>query len=250
MYPRRVLLRYLSVIGDAPEAFVILLAAFSVSMLAGLAFHEFSHAAVADRLGDMTPRRLGRLTLDPRAHLDPIGSSLIFFVGFGWAKPVPVNPLSTANPKQAMALIASAGPLSNLAMAALAGLPIRLGLVPFYHPFVAPSEASLWAQIWTQSTGDLVGLFLGTIVLLNVILAVFNLIPIAPLDGFRVAVGLLPDELSRPLARLEPWGMGILMLLVFMPFFAGFSPLFTVMGPFLEVFLRLFAGDAGGLAFG
>jgi len=245
------LLRYLSVLGDSPEAFVILLAAFAFSMLAGLAFHEFSHALVADRLGDRTPRRAGRLTLDPRAHLDPVGSALIFFVGFGWAKPTPVNPFNTANPKRSMALVAAAGPLSNLMMAGVAGIPIQLGWAPFFHPFINPDSAEFAARIWTDSAGNLLGLFLGTVLLLNVLLAVFNLLPLAPLDGFRVAVGVLPDELSRPLARLEPWGMGILLLLFALPFLTNgeLSPLSAVMSPAIEFLLNLFAGDAGGLSF-
>jgi Zn-dependent protease len=248
----RMLLRYLSVITFAPWAFVILIAAFIVSMLAGLAFHEFSHALAADRLGDRTPRRFGRLTLDPRAHLDPIGSLLILFVGFGWAKPTPVNPNNTNNPRRSMVVIALAGPLSNLTIAGLAGLPIKLDLVPFFHPFINPAAASFAARVWTATPENLIGLFLGTVVLLNVLLAVFNLLPLAPLDGFRALVGLLPPELGRSLARLEPWGPGILMVLFFLPFLSGgqFNPLFTVMSPLLELFLNLFAGDSDSLRLG
>jgi len=242
-------LRYLTVLGDAPEAFLILIAAFLFSMLVGLSFHEFSHAFVADRLGDRTPRSFGRLTLNPRAHLDPVGSLMILFVGFGWARPVPVNPFNTRNPQRSMAMIASAGPVSNLAMAALAGLPIQFGWVPFWHPFVSPQLAGLYARAWTETPQDLVGLFLGTVVLLNVLLAVFNLLPLAPLDGFRVAVGLLPRNLSQPLARMEQWGPGILMLLIFMPFLTGSSPLFVVMGPLIDFFLSLFVGGGQPLRF-
>ena len=238
------LLRYIEVLGEEPLAFLVLIAAFGLSMLVGLAFHEFCHAFVANGLGDRTPAMLGRLTLNPIAHLDPIGSALIFFVGFGWAKPVPVNPYNTKNPKTSMALIAGAGPASNLIVASLAAIPIKLELVPFFHPFIAPSLAGLAAQIWTQSPENLVGLFLGTVVLLNVILAVFNFFPIAPLDGFRVLVGVLPDELSRPLARLEPWGPGLLLLLIMIPFLTQgeFSPLFDIMGPVIDFFLDLFVG--------
>lgn len=244
------ILRYLSLIGTSPEAFVILVAAFSVSLLVGLIFHEFCHALVANALGDPTPRLMGRLTLDPRAHYDPVGTTMIFIAGFGWAKPVPVNPRNTRNPRQAMLLIALAGPASNLFTAAAAALPIKLGLVPFWHPFVSTSTADLWAQLWTRSAGDLIGLFLGTVVLLNVLLAVFNLLPIPPLDGSRVLAGLLPPALAREYARLEPWGFGILMLLVFAPFITGgtFS-LFTFMGPIIDLLLRALVGDAGGLRF-
>lgn len=240
-------LRYLGVVGDSPLAFVVLLAAFIFSMLVSLAFHEFSHAYVANQLGDRTPAMFGRLTLNPRAHLDPVGSLMILFVGFGWAKPVPVNPFATANPKRNMALIAGAGPLSNLVMAGLAGIPIKTGAVPFFHPFVQPALAGRWAEIWTESPTHLLGLFLGTVVFINVLLAVFNFIPLAPLDGFRVAVGVLPNELARPLAELERWGPGILMVLILLPFISGgqYSPLFDIMRPFYEFFLDLFAGDAG-----
>ena len=245
-------LRYITVIGDAPMAFLILIAAFLFSMLVGLSFHEFSHAYVADSLGDRTPRSYGRLTLNPRAHLDPAGSLMILFAGFGWARPVPVNPFNTRNPQRAMAMIASAGPVSNLLMAAIAGLPIQLGWAPFWHPFVHPSLASQWAEVWTRSPQDLLGLFLGTVVLLNVLLAVFNLLPLAPLDGFRVAVGLLPRDLAQPLARLERWGPGILIVLILLPFISGgeFSPLFTVMGPLIDFFLDLFVGGGNPLTFG
>ena len=249
-YPRTVILRYLSLIGTAPQAFVILVAAFGVSMLVGLIFHEFCHALVADALGDPTPRLMGRLTLNPKAHYDPVGTTMIFIAGFGWAKPVPVNPNNARNPKQAMLLIALAGPASNLFTAAAAGLPIRLGLVPFWHPFVNTTFAALYAQRWTASPADLLGLFLGTVVLLNVLLAVFNLLPIPPLDGSRVLAGLLPRGLAREYAKLEPWGFGILMLLIFAPFITGgtFS-LLTFTGPVIDVLLNAFVGNPGGLRF-
>jgi Zn-dependent protease len=245
-----VILTYFSIIGEAPLAFAILMAAFVFSLMVGLIFHEFCHAYVADRLGDRTARYMGRLTLNPKAHYDPIGTSLIFFVGFGWAKPVPVNPMNTANPKQAMAMIALAGPASNLVVAGLAGIPIKLGLVPFWHPFVGAASASQWAQIWTRSPEDLAGLFLGTVLFLNVLLAVFNMLPIPPLDGSRVLAGLLPRDLAREYAKLEPWGFGVLMLLVLSPFLTnGAFSLFTITGPFVRALLALFAGDAGSMLF-
>jgi len=188
-----VIFRYLAVLAEAPLAFVILIAAFTTSLLVGLVLHEVAHAFVADSLGDGTPRRHGRLSLNPVRHLDPLGSMLIFIVGFGWAKPVPIGPNSGRN----VALIALAGPATNLGVAAVAGLAIKLGYVPFFHPFVAPSAADYWARVWTDSPDHLLGLFLGTIVLLNVILAVFNLIPLAPLDGFRVLADALKEHGPR-----------------------------------------------------
>jgi Zn-dependent protease len=246
-----VIFTYLSVLFDEPLAFLVLIGAFSTALFAGLTIHEFSHAAVADSLGDRTPRRFGRLSLNPKAHLDPIGSTMIFFVGFGWAKPVPVNPHNTANPKQTMALTSLAGPASNVVIAGLAGIPINLGLVPFHHPFVASFRVASEASIWTSSAGDLLGLFLGTVVLLNIILAVFNLLPIAPLDGFNAAVGLLPRDLSQQLAATAPWGLPILLLLLFLPRIGGFeSPLLIVMGPVIDVLLNAFVGNATDLRFG
>ena len=243
--------RYLSVLSDSPFAFLILIAAFAFSLFAGLTVHEFSHALVADRLGDNTPRRFGRLSLNPLAHLDPFGSAMIFFIGFGWAKPVPVNPFATADPKRTMTLTAFAGPASNVVIAGIAGFPINAGWVPFHHPFVNPGFASQFAELWTSSPLDLLGLFLGTVVLLNVILAVFNLLPIAPLDGFNVLVGLLPDDLSRQLAATARWGPAILIVLIFLPRFTGWdSPLITVMGPVINVLLNAFVGNATDLRFG
>src|SRR5690606_4463825 len=144
-------------------------------------------------------------------------------------KPVPVNPLNTKNPKQAMAVIALAGPASNLVVAGLAGIPIKMGWVPFWHPFVGATDADAWAQIWTASPQDLAGLFLGTVLLLNVLLGVFNLLPIPPLDGSRVLTGVLPNDLAREYSKLEPWGFGILMLLILSPFITnGQFSLFTI----------------------
>ncbi|MBM4415832.1 MAG: site-2 protease family protein [Chloroflexi bacterium] len=243
------LLRYLSVLKSAPEAFLILIAAFLVSMLLGLALHEAAHAFVGDRMGDRTPRRAGRLTLNPRAHLDPIGSALILFVGFGWARPVPVNPNAVANPRVYMVLVSAAGPLTNLTIAGLAGLAIKSGTVSFFHPFISPELADVATEVWTSSATNLLGLFLGTIVLLNVQLAVFNLLPLAPLDGFRVATGLLPPEIGRVVARYEAWGPGVLLLLFLVPYLTQgeYNPLFTVMSPLIDFFLRLFAESSGGV---
>ena len=241
------ILRYLPLLLSAPDAFAILLSAFVFSILVRLIFHEYCHAVVANWLGDPTAKMLGRLTLNPLAHYDPIGTTLILLAGFGWAKPVPVNPNNTANPKRSMLLIAFAGPASNLLVAALAGIPIRLQLVPFWHPFVGTSTAERWAEVWTRTPADLLGLFLGTVVLLNVLLAVFNMLPIPPLDGSKVLMGLLPDNLARQYQRLEPWGTGILMLLILAPFLTdGAVSMLVVTGPIVEFLLDLFVGDPVG----
>jgi Zn-dependent protease len=175
--------------------------AFALVLVVAFSVHEFSHAWVAYQLGDPTAKNQGRLTLDPRKHLDVLGSIMVLAVGFGWAKPVPVNPYNLRNgPKAGMAIVAAAGPLSNLALAIIASLPVRLNLVEAYYTsrfFPNPQE-----------------LFL-TFIWLNVVLLFFNLLPIAPLDGFRVVAGLLPYPTSQSFLKLEPLGPLILLLLIF-----------------------------------
>ena len=152
------------------------------------------------------PQRMGRLTLNPLRHLDPIGSLLLIVGGFGWAKPVLVNPMNFRNgPRLGTALVAAAGPLSNFLMALLAAIPFRLGLLNVYastrslSPFL-PSPDYL----------------LGEFIFLNLILMLFNLIPIVPLDGSKILRGFAPYEWDRWLAPLEQWGPFILLALVFL----------------------------------
>ncbi len=175
--------------------------AFALVLVVAFSVHEFSHAWVAYRLGDPTAKNQGRLTLDPRKHLDVLGSLMVLAVGFGWAKPVPVNPYYLRNgPKAGMAMVAAAGPLSNLTLAIIAAIPVRLGMIgPSFTSGLIPSPQ----------------LLLSTFISLNVVLLVFNLLPIAPLDGFKVLAGLLPYPTSESFKKLEPAGPLILLLLVF-----------------------------------
>ncbi len=171
---------------------VVLIIAFTV--------HELSHAVTADYLGDPTPRRMGRITLNPLKHLDPIGTLLLIVAGFGWAKPVMINPMNMrGNPRTSMAIVAAAGPISNLLMAAIAAVFFRLGLVSF-----------------VQGSGTLsLSLLLSEFIWINLILAFFNLIPIPPLDGSKILYALLPSELVYRLRPLEQFGFIILMAVVF-----------------------------------
>ncbi|ADU51247.1 peptidase M50 [Thermaerobacter marianensis DSM 12885] len=159
-------------------------------LLLALVLHEYAHARVADRLGDPTPRAAGRLTLEPLAHLDPVGTLLLVVFGFGWAKPVPVNPWYFRNPLAGMALVAAAGPVTNLVLAFLT--------------FV------VW-DLW-QPAG-LVGLAVQHVAVINVYLAVFNLMPIPPLDGSRVLRAFLGRS-GGWLDALEPYGGLLVMLLL------------------------------------
>ena len=201
---------YLDLLDISFTLFLIFAGAVTCALILGLAFHEFCHALSASALGDQTARRLGRLTLNPLAHLDPLGTLLLFVAGFGWGKPVPVNNHALRNgPRTGMAIVAAAGPLSNLFIAMVMAAPIRLGWADSHNPF-----GSIDTTGWTS--GDYLGLFFTSALEINIILAVFNFIPLAPLDGFKVALGILPVELARPLAQLDRYGMVILMGLFFL----------------------------------
>ena len=229
---------YLDLLDVSAQAFFVFVGAVVSALLLGFTFHEFSHAFAATRLGDPTPRYRGRLSLNPLAHLDPAGTALLFLAGFGWGKPVPVNPnLMRGDPKTNLAITAAAGPLSNLMIAGLAGLAIKMDIVPWRSPFNLQTLAH-WGF------DDYVGLYLSSIVIFGVILAVFNLIPLFPLDGFSVAVGILPGDLSRTFEELRAWGPGLLFLLIALPIVTGghFGLLFQVMGPAVNGLTRLLTG--------
>lgn len=194
---------------DDPQGFVVLLLALVISLVVSLSFHELCHALVADRLGDPGPRYAGRISLNPLHHLDPAGTLMLFFVGFGWAKPVQVNPARLRNgPELGMATVAAAGPISNFLLAALFAIPLRFGFV----------DTDLPRAFADFTVSNYLTLLLFYLVLINVLLGVFNLIPLAPLDGSRVASALLPGELGRFFRYIEPYGMGILFLLFMLSF--------------------------------
>jgi len=230
----------LELLADDPVAFFVLFSALGTAVLLGLVLHEASHALAADRLGDHLPRASGRLTLNPLAHLDRTGTLLIALVGFGWAKPVPVNPNATKNPKAALAITAFAGPATNFIIAAVASVPFRLGSLEWFSLYRAQNTGS-WG------VDEYAGYYLSTIVLISVILGIFNLIPIAPLDGFKVAIGILPRELSRSFARLERFGPVLLISLIALPFLTGgrVSLLADVMRPVIGTLTEFFTGVDG-----
>ena len=198
-----------------PEVLVLLIPV----LLFALVFHELSHAWVANKLGDPTARYAGRLTLNPMAHLDPIGGLMILFVGFGWAKPVPVDIRYLSNPRVDMMKIAFAGPASNLLLAFIGGTILRLG---FVHGTMA-----MMIMFFTQ---------------INIMLAVFNMIPIAPLDGSQIFSGLLIRTNPELVRNLQIYGPQILMGAILIGYFTPISPIWWFMGPFVNFFLFLFAG--------
>ena len=198
-----------------PEVLVLLIPV----LLFALVFHEFSHGWVAYKLGDPTAKNQGRLTLNPIAHLDPFGSMMILFVGFGWAKPVPVDSRYLANPREDMMKIAFAGPASNLFLALIGGILIRL------TGYAGPLTSML--ILFTQ---------------INISLAVFNMIPIPPLDGSQIFSGIMIRRNPQLVMQLQMYGPQILMGLILFGMFTGVSVIWAFMSPFVNFFMFLFAG--------
>jgi Zn-dependent protease len=213
------------------EDFVARVIVVAIMLLVGFPVHEFAHALAAYRLGDSTAKLFGRLTLNPVAHFDPLGGILlaVSFIGsgfgFGWAKPTPVNPANLAGGRRGEAMVAAAGPLSNLVLAAAAALPLRFIL-----------NTNLATEV-----PELIILILGLFVYINLVLMIFNLLPIPPLDGSKVLFAFLPPRLSwqwRPI--LEQYGFILLLLLFFLP--PGNSIGGQILGPILNAIFRLLVG--------
>lgn len=216
------------------QEFLGQLSVWAVPVFLAVILHELAHGMVAYRLGDPTARRAGRLTLNPLAHVDPMGTLvvpllLIFLKApflFGWARPVPINPFYLKNPRKDMLWIALAGPVTNLLIAAVSAFLFKYLLGLRFSP-----------------SGALTGLGLSVLVplavmaknsaIINVVLAVFNALPIPPLDGGRILAGLLPRRQAETLSQIEPYGFLILILLMM----SGL--LGTIIGPFIHVFLRI-----------
>lgn len=210
------------------EEFFLKLSIKLVPGLFAITCHEVSHGFVAWRFGDPTAKMEGRLTLNPLKHLDFIGTLMLFVVGIGWAKPVPVLIENLRNPKRDMIWVSAAGPLTNFAIALLSALLLRL--------VSSVSLGSLEAATTLQLLKP-VEYMLAFSIYINLLLAIFNMIPIPPLDGGRVMMGLLPYRQSLALGRIEPYGMIIIILLVF------FTPVFSyILLPFLAAGINLLAG--------
>jgi len=200
-------------------------------LLFGITLHEVAHGWAAKRLGDKTALMMGRLTLNPLKHIDPVGTILVpglmMLAGgaiFGWAKPVPVTWQNLRNPKRDMALVALAGPMANLGMAFIWALIARLGILL--------SAVSPWASVPMILMGK-VG------IVLNLVLMVLNLLPLPPLDGGRIMTSLLPGPLSYRFSRIEPYGFFILIALLMT------GVLWTLLGPPVSVLESLFSLVAG-----
>ena len=179
----------------------------AVPALICITVHELAHGYTAYKLGDNTAKEMGRLTLNPIKHIDIVGLAMILLVGFGWAKPVPVDMRNFKHPKAYMAVTAFAGPLSNLILAVI---------VTFIFLFVMPYESfNNFLYDFSFGSPSLVNLIIFRMILLNLMLAVFNLLPIPPLDGSKVVFSLLPENIYNKIMKYERYGMILLLLLVF-----------------------------------
>jgi Zn-dependent protease len=203
-----------------------------IVLLVAFPLHEFAHAWTATKFGDDTPRLNGRLTLNPLAHLDVMGSLLLLFAGFGWAKPVPINPYALQRRSPAAVMwVSLAGPFTNFLLAILAAIPFRLGFATVAKGF-APSVGLLpnfdKVMVW--------------FIYINLLLALFNLIPLAPLDGEKIATYLLPPNIGRYFDIIRPYGPMILLLLFVAGSFLGFNLIGQLIGPPLEFLFGLLVG--------
>jgi len=200
---------------------IILIIAFTI--------HEFSHAFVANAYGDETPRLHGRLTLNPLVHLDVMGSLMLVLAGFGWAKPVPINPyVLKQRSRSAMMWVSLAGPLSNLLMAFVAALPLKLGLV--HLTAVQSGLPRLLAVFWLE------------FIWINIALMVFNLIPVAPLDGEKVLEFFLPPSALPTFERIRPYSPAVLLILVFALPYIGIDIIGWIMTPTVNGLFKLLTG--------
>ena len=195
-----------------------------ITLVVAFSVHEFAHAWSADYFGDRTPRSMGRLTLNPLVHLDPLGSLMLVLVGFGWARPVLVNPFVLRQRSEAAPmLVALAGPASNFMMALAAAIPVQAGLIN------------------VGATG-FVPLLVQEFVLINLLLMLFNLIPVAPLDGEKILTYFLPPAGQAFFDRIRPYGSMILLALIFVLPSLGINVLgFLIVGP-MRALLNLLLG--------
>ena len=201
----------LSTLFSSPLIFLL----YAIALLAAITVHEFAHALAADKLGDPTPRLQGRLTLNPLAHLDPLGTIALLVMSFGWGKPVVFDPYNLRNPKRDTAIISLAGPVSNLLLAGLLSFALR-----------------------AFALGPIVSSLLVVLVHLNTALAVCNLVPVYPLDGEKILTGLLSPRLAVEYANImRQWGT-IILLFMILPI-GGTSPISALISPIISFITNL-----------
>ncbi len=216
------ILQYLDSFLKDPFSTLLSLSLLLLSILVAVTIHEFSHAFASNKLGDTTAKSLGRLTLNPKSHLDPLGSLLFLFVGFGWGKPVPVDiyRIKKVPPLLGMSMVSFAGPASNLATAILIGFCLKKLALEF-------GLSDIWIELGF------------TFVQISLVLAVFNLVPLPPLDGYKVILGILPKGLSMQYSGLERYGPFALIILFLIDMTVpGVSILSTLIGKPVKILLN------------
>ncbi|MGI8871866.1 MAG: site-2 protease family protein [Candidatus Limnocylindria bacterium] len=196
--------------------------AIGLALVIGITFHEFSHALIADQLGDHRPRALGRVSLNPVRHIDPLGALAFLLAGFGWGRPVPVNPYALRPGRSGMAIVAAAGPVANVVVAlvfAIVFRALRLG----------------------DSTFGLVDQIVGNVVLFNVVLGLFNLLPIPPLDGYNVVLAFVPPRQAFAMQRYAQYGtlllLGLILVSMLEPSGGPIGWLFALAGLLTRLFI-------------
>jgi len=200
----------------------LLLLPFATAIILAFTVHEFAHAYAAERLGDHTAKSLGRLTLNPVAHVDPLGLLLLFIAGFGWGKPVPYNANNLKNPKWGAAIIGFAGPLANLLLGILGVLVLML-----------------FNNFGTLSPNSLLAFFLVMLVQFNAILMLFNLIPVPPLDGSKILFAILPDRFGYIKNALMIYGPTVLFGLILVDAFSNLNIFGTLFSGFFNLLNKL-----------
>ena len=195
------------------------------ALVFSLCVHEFSHGVIAYYYGDDTAYRYGRLTLNPLKHLDPVGSLMLLFIGFGYAKPVPVNPLNLQNPRKDMIKVAAAGPISNLLLAFFA--TFALYFIFYVNPYLLTKTLNMFFSLFIQ---------------INIFLAIFNLLPIYPLDGGQIFGNMLSQNYPEFNSYMQKYGPPILMTIIFIGLFTGFSLIGIVLFPLYEIVNSIFEG--------
>lgn len=197
----------LSTLFTSPLLFLI----WAVGLILAISIHEYSHAVAADRLGDPTPRSQGRLTLDPRSHLDPLGTLALLFLGFGWGRPVMFDVYNLRDPRRDSALIAIAGPISNLLFSLVLSLIMKFVPIP-----------------------DILNAVLSILIMMNITLAIFNLVPIYPLDGEKILGGILPPDLYREYSSVMSQYGTIILIIMLLPIAGGTSPISALISPVIS----------------
>lgn len=216
-----------------PSSILRQLAISALPVLIAITFHELSHGLIAYKLGDPTAKMMGRLTINPIAHIDLFGTILMPFLlliftngqfVFGYAKPVPINPMNFKNPRRDMAISAAGGPVTNILLAIASLIILKFMIIPLSA--IVPDNIGVTILAPVQ-------MMLKSSIIINVVLASFNLIPIPPLDGGRVVVGFLPHRQAMSFSRIEPFGMIIVIILIY----AGIADYFVM--PMVNLFLKL-----------